>query len=81
MRGLFWLGLEEYIFLGGYPRALAMRDDEVRWGRYIRDSLIETVLSKDILLLAPISKPVLLRQTFGLAVSYPAQIMSYQIII
>ena len=46
MRGLFWLGLEEYIFLGGYPRALAMRDDEVRWGRYIRDSLIETVLSR-----------------------------------
>jgi predicted AAA+ superfamily ATPase len=74
----FGLGLDEYIFFGGYPGALALRDDEVRWGRYIRDSLIETVLSKDILLLAPISKPVLLRQTFGLAVSYPAQIMSYQ---
>lgn len=74
----FGLDLDEYIFFGGYPGALALRDDEVRWGRYIRDSLIETVLSKDILLLAPISKPVLLRQTFGLAVSYPAQIMSYQ---
>ena len=57
---------------------MALRKDEIRWAGYIRDSLIETVLSKDILLLAPVSKPVLLRQAFGLAVSCPAQIVSYQ---
>lgn len=74
----FDVSLDEYIFFGGYPGALAFKDDEPRWARYIRDSLIETVLSKDILLLSPVSKPVLLRQTFGLAASYPAQIMSYQ---
>ncbi len=74
----FSLSLSKYIYFGGYPGALLLRKDENRWSRYIRDSLIETVLAKDILLLAPISKPILLRQAFGLAVSSPAQIISYQ---
>ncbi|MBI2995693.1 MAG: ATP-binding protein [Candidatus Melainabacteria bacterium] len=74
----FKVSLKEYLYFGGYPGALPMRKEEERWARYIRDSLIETVLSKDILLLSPITKPVLLRQAFGLAVSYPAQILSYQ---
>lgn len=74
----FSLNLNEYIYFGGYPGALAIRKDEVRWARYIRDSLIETVLSKDVLLLVPVSKPVLLRQAFGLAINHPAQIISYQ---
>ena len=77
-RECFAVNLNQYIYFGGYPGALAIRKDEGRWSRYIRDSLIETVLSKDILLLTPVSKPVLLRQTFGLAVTHPAQIISYQ---
>ncbi len=44
----------------------------------MRDSLIETVLSKDILLMSPVTKPALLRQSFGLSMDYPAQIVSYQ---
>ncbi|OGI18505.1 MAG: hypothetical protein A3B68_07100 [Candidatus Melainabacteria bacterium RIFCSPHIGHO2_02_FULL_34_12] len=74
----FKISLEEYLYFGGYPGALLMRKNEERWARYIRDSLIETVLSKDLLLLSPITKPVLLRQAFSLATSYPAQILSYQ---
>ncbi len=74
----FSLTLKEYIYFGGYPAALAMRKDESRWARYIRDSLIETVLSKDIILLSPIAKPILLRQSFGMAINYPAQVISYQ---
>lgn len=77
-REFFGLPLPEYLFFGGYPAGLALRRDEVRWGRYIRDALIETVLSKDLLLLAPVRKPALLRQTFGIAVTHPAQILSYQ---
>lgn len=75
---LFELDLDEYIFFGGYPSALPLRKYEDRWARYIRDSLIETVISKDVLLLSPITKPALLRQTFGLVVNFPAQIVSYQ---
>lgn len=74
----FGLSLQEYIFFGGYPGGLALREDPVRWARYIRDSLIETVLAKDIFLMSPISKPILLRQTFSLATGHPAQILSYQ---
>jgi len=40
--------------------------------------LIETVLAKDIFLMSPVSKPILLRQTFSLATGHPAQILSYQ---
>ena len=77
-RECFSLNLNEYLYFGGYPGALPMRKDEERWMRYIRDSLIETVLSKDVLLMSPVTKPALLRQTFGLAVAHPAEIVSYQ---
>src|SRR3989338_885959 len=74
----FGLSLEEYVYFGGYPGALALRRDEDRWQHFVRDALIETVLAKDVLLMAPVSKPALLRQTFGLAVAHPAEILSYQ---
>lgn len=74
----FGLTLEEYIFFGGYPVGIQFKDDENRWRRYIRDSLVETVLSKDLLLMAPVRKPALLRQTFGMSVMHPAEIVSYQ---
>ena len=74
----FKLSLNEFIYFGGYPSALPLRKNEDRWSRYIRDSLIETVISKDILLLSPVTKPALLRQAFFLATSYPAQAVSYQ---
>ncbi len=77
-RDYFSLNLKEYIYFGGYPAALLLRRDQRRWANYIRESLIETVLNKDIILMSPISKPALLRQTFGLAMSHPAQIISYQ---
>jgi predicted AAA+ superfamily ATPase len=77
-RECFSLGLNEYLYFGGYPGAIPMRKDEARWARYIRDSLIETVLSKDVLLMSPVTKPALLRQTFGLAAAHPAEIVSYQ---
>lgn len=74
----FKLRLEEYIYFGGYPGAIPLRRDEPRWAKYIRDSLIETVLSKDVILMSPITKPALLRQAFGLCLTHPAEIMSYQ---
>ncbi|MBU1016927.1 MAG: ATP-binding protein [Patescibacteria group bacterium] len=74
----FGLTLPEYFFFGGYPGGLIIRNDFARWSGYIRDSLIESVLAKDILLTSPVSKPALLRQTFSLAVGHPAQIISYQ---
>ncbi|MCH7493211.1 AAA family ATPase, partial [bacterium] len=73
----FGQSLEEYLFFGGYPGAAPLIGDRDRWADYILESLVETTLSKDILLLHPIRKPALLRQLFGLAVAYSGQILSY----
>lgn len=70
--------LEKYLYFGGYPGASTLVEDENRWAQYIRDSLIETVISKDILLLNRVEKPALLRQLFVLACEYGGQILSYQ---
>jgi predicted AAA+ superfamily ATPase len=74
----FNLSLKEYLYYGSYPAALPLRKNNERWVDYIRASLIETVISKDVLLMNPITKPALLRQAFALCLNYPAQILSYQ---
>ena len=45
--------------------------------RYVRDSLIETTLSRDVLLLSRVDKPALLRRMFELGCRYSGQILSY----
>lgn len=74
----FGWNLDHYIYFGGYPGAAPLTETEVRWAQYIRDSLIETTLSKDILLLNRVEKPALLRQLFVLAAENAGQIVSYQ---
>jgi uncharacterized protein len=77
-REFFHLNLKEYLYYGSYPAALPLRKYQDRWVEYIRSSLIETVIAKDVLLMNPITKPALLRQAFALCLHYPAQILSYQ---
>lgn len=74
----FGLSLPEYVYFGGSPGALSLHRDDERWRGFVRDTLIETVLAKDVGLVAPVEKPVLLRQVFGLATSLPAEVVSYQ---
>lgn len=74
----FGMSLDEYIYFGGYPGGAQLRQDENRWKQYIRDSLIETAISKDILMLNKVAKPAILRQLFVLACEYGGQILSYQ---
>ncbi|UCE08556.1 MAG: ATP-binding protein [bacterium] len=74
----FGWDIDKYMFFGGYPGAAPLIEDEHRWARYIRDSLIETTLSKDILLLNRVEKPALLRQLFMLTSENSGQIISYQ---
>jgi len=77
MRDAFGFSLNEYIYFGGYPGAASLIGDPKRWRRYIADSLIETTLSRDILLLTRVDKPALLRMVFELACGYSGQILSY----
>jgi len=78
MRDAFDISLDQYIYFGGYPGAAALMADEDRWRSYIQDSLIETTISRDILLMTQVNKPALLRQLFYLGCNYSGQILSYQ---
>jgi len=70
--------VEKYIFYGGYPGSANLTNDFNRWSNYIKESLIETTISKDILLMTRIDKPILLRRLFELGCMYSGQILSYQ---
>ena len=78
MKEAFGWDVDRYVFFGGYPGAAGLIGDEQRWCRYILDSLIETVISRDILLMKRVDKPALLRRLFGLGCTYSGQILSYQ---
>ncbi len=69
--------LDQWIFFGGYPGAASLIPDETVWKRYVSDSLIETVLSRDVFQLQTVNKPALLRHLFALAATFPSQILSY----
>lgn len=77
MRVAFDFKLEDYLFFGGYPGAAPLIDDFQRWRRYVLDSLVETTISRDVLLLTRVDKPALLRRLFEVACRYSDQILSY----
>ena len=77
MQAAFGWSVDEFIYYGGYPGAAPLINDPERWTRYIADSLIETSISRDVLLLTRVHKPALLRRLFELACRYSGQILSY----
>lgn len=77
MHEAFGWTLDETLVFGGYPGAAPLISDPVRWRRYVTDSLIETTIARDILLLTRVDKPALLRRLFELACHYSGQILSY----
>ncbi len=78
MNAAFGWSVEQYVYFGGYPGAAPLIEEEQRWRRYLLDSLIETTISRDILLLTRVDKPALLRRLFHLGCSYSGQVLSYQ---
>jgi predicted AAA+ superfamily ATPase len=77
MQAAFGWTLEQFVFHGGYPGAAPLINDPIRWARYVSDSLIETSISRDVLLLTRVDKPALLRRLFELACRYSGQVLSY----
>ncbi len=78
MHEAFKWNTNQYIYYGGYPGAAKLIRDENRWREYIHDSLIETTISRDVLLLSRVDKPALLRRLFHIACEYSGQVVSYQ---
>lgn len=77
MKKAFGFDLDHYLFYGGYPGAAPLVSEPRRWMRYVADSLIETSIARDVMLLTRVDKPALLRQLFELACRYSGQILSY----
>ncbi len=79
MHESFGWSLEKYLYFGGYPGAAPIADENnpTRWVNYINDSIIETTISRDILLMTQVNKPALLRRLFQLGCNYSGQILSY----
>src|SRR5262245_27373231 len=63
---------------GSYPGAFGLRGDAARWSAYVRDAILEPAIGRDMMALATVRRPALLRQVFGVAASSPAQIVSLQ---
>lgn len=78
MRDAFKFDCDEFIFYGGYPGAVGRRDSFDRWRDYVRHSLIDPHLERDILGMARVDKPALLRQVLELGCLYSGQILSYK---
>ncbi len=77
MEEAFGWNVNQYIYYGSYPGAASLIHDEERWKNYIKDSLIETSISKDILMLTRVDKPAVLRRLFELGCLYSGQILAY----
>lgn len=76
MRDAFGFSLDEYIYYGGYPGSAHLIHDERRWRKYIKDSLVEPAIQKDVIMTSNIYKPALMEQLFELGCSYSAEILS-----
>jgi uncharacterized protein len=69
---------ESVVRMGAYPGAFEFQRDERRWRAYIHDAILEPAIGRDMLALAQIRKPALLRQVFAAAAASPVQIISLQ---
>jgi uncharacterized protein len=77
MKQAFGWNANQYVWFGGYPGSAGLILDETRWKSYVKESLIETSISKDILMLTRIDKPALMRRLFELGSLYSGQILSF----
>jgi len=77
MQQAFGWDVNQYTWFGGYPGSAELISDEKRWKAYVQNSLIETSISKDILMLTRVDKPALMKRLFELGCTYSGQILSY----
>ncbi|KAF0242665.1 MAG: ATP-binding protein [Sediminibacterium sp.] len=77
MEAAFGFTVDDYCWYGGYPGSASLIGDENRWKEYVLNALIETSISKDILMLTRIDKPALMKKLFELGCLYSGQILSF----
>lgn len=73
----FQLNLNEFLKYGGYPGSYQFINNKIDWLEYVKHSIVDAVIGKDILSIARVKSPALFKQTFELACSYACQEVSY----
>ena len=76
MHEAFDMDIDQYIFFGGYPGGATYINDERRWRRYIKDSIVAPAIEKDVLRTKIIYKPALMKQLFELGCAYSSKELS-----
>ena len=77
MNRAFDIDLPQYIYYGGYPGSIEYIEDQPRWASYVRDSLVEPNIRKDIFMMTRVDKKILLKNLFELGCHYSGQELSY----
>jgi predicted AAA+ superfamily ATPase len=77
MHDAFGWSIDQYVWFGGYPGSAGLIQDENRWKNYVANALIETSISRDILMLTRVGKPALMKRLFELGCLYSGQILSF----
>ena len=77
MNKAFDIDLSQYVYYGGYPGSIRYIDEQPRWASYVRDSLIEPNIRKDIFMMTRVDKKILLKNLFDLGCHYSGQELSY----
>ncbi|MFN3697808.1 MAG: ATP-binding protein [Pseudobdellovibrio sp.] len=72
----YGLDINNYLRFGGYPGSYVFKDVN-EWSDYVKNSIVGTVIEKDILLYQTVKSPALFRQAFEILIGYPAQEISY----
>jgi hypothetical protein len=76
MREAFGVDIDQYIYFGGYPGGAMYINDERRWRRYIKDSIVAPAIERDVLQTKTIYKPALMKQLFELGCAYSSEELS-----
>lgn len=77
MERAFSWDLETYLIYGGYPGPADIVHDVDRWTEYVRSSIIEPVISRDVFQMNRIDKPYLLRQLVEVAARMTTREVAY----
>jgi uncharacterized protein len=76
MNEAFNFTLEQYVYFGGYPGSATLVRESERWRAYVRDALVEPSITKDVLAMAQVKHPAILRRLFELGCEYSGQILA-----
>lgn len=76
MRDAFGLDIDHYVWFGGYPGSAGLVGNELRWRKYMKDSIVAPSMEKDILMTKTVYKPELMKQLFELGCSYSGEEIS-----